>query len=246
MSAERFTAIYTRAITDPPNQDVLTMGLHFVDSIGFLTGHAPFGLNDTIRAAVETAWTTFDAVWKPQRKPTTTLTSFVWHDAWPANPPPNAALRTTSVSIVGTGTGTGAYPPQVACNMTLETVNRRHWGRFSIGDFSAGTYIDAQGMLTSAITTTWANALDAFLESCTSAGAIPVVYRRPQWTDKSHTTLVHGGEFYPVIASRVDRVLDIIRRRRYEHTNASHRTVNPLSAATANPTLYGTHMVDAA
>jgi hypothetical protein len=233
MSAERFTAVYSRAPTNPPNQDVMTMGLSFVNYTGW-SGSGGTSLTNTIRAAVETAWDTFDTVWKAYRSSYTRLLELNWHDQWPAGPPPHGALRKQSRNVPGTGAANSAMPPQVAVNCTLESASRRHWGRFSLGSFttapSSGTFTNNDGTLDVTPRGIIAAALDAFLESCVTGGALPVVYRRPKWVDKEHTTLESGGSFYPVIGSRVDSVFDIIRRRRWEHTQAADRTINSMAA----------------
>jgi hypothetical protein len=236
---DRFVITYTRAPTTPPNQDVLTMGMHFARRTS-LEGSTATPLDNTIRAAVEAAWMTFESTYKAQRPPYVTQGQFVWTDAWPVGEPPHAAIRRIDATSVGTGSGTMVLPPQCAINCTLVTAHRRHWGRFALGGMIASaSTLDGNGTC-AGIRPTLYNALKTFLDACATAGASPVVLRRPTWVDKQHSAVKDPGSFYPVTDIRVDDIYDIIRRRRWEHTTATQRSAGALTVPAANPGIYAT------
>lgn len=240
MLVERFQIVVSRAaITNPPNQDVMTYGIHFVRRTT-LEGSTATGLDTTIRTAVEARWDTFYAVVKAYMMSWAVLAELRWYDGWPTADPPVPPIRVQLRSVSGSSGVAAGLPPQCAVNCTLETTNRRHWGRFALGGFGATGIIDDKGLLNVGNRTSIATALAAFLNGCLTDGAAPVVYRRPRYSyDANHhrTSLIEPPTYRPVISCRVDDVIDTVRRRRYEHT--TNRSINPLTVPTAQPAVYG-------
>ncbi len=239
MLVDRLQAVFSRAtVTNPPNQDVMTIGIHFARRTT-VEGSTATGLDNTIRALVEARWDTFYAACKTSVMPYSVLTELRWYDGWPLADPPVPPIRTVSRSVAGTSGAAAGLPPQCCINCTLETVSRRHWGRFAIGAIAATSVIDANGLLTVGVRGSIATALDTFLEGCSTDGAAAVVYRRPRYSyDSSHhrVSLLEPPTYRPVIRTRVDDVIDIQRRRRYEHT--TNRSINDLSVPVANLAQY--------
>jgi len=237
---ERFQVVVSRAaVTNPPNQDVMTYGIHFVRRTT-LEGSTATGMDNTLRAAVEARWDTFYAVCKAQMQSWAQLTELRWYDGWPTADPPVPPVRVQSRSVTGSAGAAAGLPPQCAINCTLETMSRRHWGRFALGGFAATTVVDDKGLVQVGVRTSLATALAAFLNGCLTDGAAPVVYRRPRFSYDSHhhrTGLLEPPTYRPVISCRIDDVVDTVRRRRFEHT--SNRSINALTVPTAQPAVYG-------
>lgn len=239
MLVERFQVVVSRAaITNPPNQDVMTYGIHFVRRTT-LEGSTATGLDNTIRALIEARWDTFYGVVKAQMQSWANMTELRWYDGWPTADPPVPPIRVQSRSVTGSAGGAAGLPPQCAINCTLATASRRHWGRFALGGFSATTVVDDKGLVQAGVRASIGGALATFLNGCITDGAAPVVYRRPRYSYDSHhhrTGLLEPPTYRPVISCRVDDVVDTVRRRRYEHT--ANRTITDLTVPTANPSVY--------
>jgi hypothetical protein len=128
-----------------------------------------------------------------------------------------------------------ACPPQVACTVTELTDARRHWGRFYIPSIST-TALNADGTLKSTQVASVANAAEALYESWGAlAGHTPIVWGRkrasisyntigggrwrPTWLSPAGSTAEVGEPLAIAVQSiRVDEILDIQRRRRWEST----------------------------
>lgn len=233
MLVDRFQVVVSRgAVTSPPNQDVMTMSVHFARRTT-VEGSTATALDNTIRALVESRWDTFWTTAKSLVQSWAVLSELRWYDGWPTEDPPVPPRRVTARSVAGTGSSVNGVPPPQACiNCTLATVSRRHWARFSLGGL--GNVTDGQGLLTSANRSALATALAAFLNGCLTDGAAPVSYRRPRFSyDSSHhrVSLLEAPTYRPIVSCRIDDVLDIQRRRRWEHT--TNRTINDLTVPMA-------------
>jgi hypothetical protein len=120
-----------------------------------------------------------------------------------------AAGPAEHVHAVGVAaTGVGMLPPQVACSITLRTALRPHWGRFYLPNIGTNQVSPTGGRSTLGLITEWANAVRAMDATLRSHDFRLVVFSRA------------GGGFLGVSAIEVDDVLDVIRRRRYQHAAA--------------------------
>jgi hypothetical protein len=143
------------------------------------------------------------------------------------NPPVHIAPITGNV---GTATGTNALPPQSAISCTLETAERRRWGRFYMPITLTGTTTVA-GRLTTANVDGIAGFLQTFMNNLKTAGneCVPIVYSRPtnvppelvntvdpRTGNKIFWSNPHPYTAMDVTGVRVDDVIDTVRRRRWE------------------------------
>jgi hypothetical protein len=126
-------------------------------------------------------------------------------------------------------------PPQVACTVTEITDSRRHWGRFYIPGISADSSVLADdGTLLTTKVTQVATVAETMYEAWGAmANHTPVVWGRrtasieyaavapPRWRPSwypSSSVAVGEPTAFSVQAIRVDEILDIQRRRRWEAT----------------------------
>lgn len=133
------------------------------------------------------------------------------------------------------GTGAFTLPPQVSCSVTEMTDSRRHWGRFYIPGIS-NALTASDGTLSVAGVTKIVDAAEAMYESWGAlSGHTPIVWGRkrasvsylamapprwrPTWMSPGGTTAEIGEPIALAVQSvRVDEILDIQRRRRWEST----------------------------
>lgn len=126
---------------------------------------------------------------------------------------PGTVDKSYTANLAGEGLQ-GQLPPQVACSVT-EIIDgdadapqaRRHWGRFYIPGIDKGQ-LTAAGRLTSAAAADIATATQVLYNAWNTQGNPAII-----WV-KTPTVLTHAY----VEAIRVDDVLDVIRRRRWEST----------------------------
>ena len=138
---------------------------------------------------------------------TTMVTAGEYRWYGPADAPPSAWGESIRV-VTATGhpgTATSGLPQQVACSLTEITDVRRRWGRFYIPCLAASTLLtsDPAGLFT-----------DTFMTTVVEAAAEHFVQSAENWR------LVVFGSPLPTSLEvrdvRVDKVPDVIRRRRYD------------------------------
>lgn len=132
------------------------------------------------------------------------------------------------------GTGVTGLPPQCSSTVTELTDWRRHWGRFYIPGL-ATNYLATDGSLGSQAVTGFADAAEALYNSWNSKGVTCVVLGSvkqdinvgvvfpnaiagnlfERWIGKDLTDTRRRVAF-PVTGIRVDDVIDVQRRRRFE------------------------------
>lgn len=146
--------------------------------------------------------------------------------------------RVTLAPTVNASANTIAtLPPQCACSVTEVTASRKHWGRFYLPGIPANRCA-ADGSLVSGYTGGAADRVQTLYNAWQSRGVTPMVLGSVKTTYSLALlpgTSRLGEEFtkyigkntteqrlmvgYPVDSIRIDDVVDIIRRRRFETAN---------------------------
>jgi len=205
MAVERLQVKFDRKPGAPQVEDVAVITMHFQSVAAGL-------LDNTIRAAVETAFGTFWGTYKAKVAAMIELSEYRWYDqqVWPVLSP---LLRATDVTNVP-GTAAGTPPaPQCAMSITLETNYRKRWGRFYLPGQSPASYTGSTGRLSTAEVDSAVAAAATFIQAAKSAGAYPKVWSPrggvgpPAWA---------AGDVTSVINIRGDDIIDIVRRRRWQ------------------------------
>lgn len=188
----------------------------YLEDVAVITSHwtnnADAALTNTQRAAVETAFGTLWTTWKTMVHPYVELAEYRWYDQQ-VYPTLSPLLRATDIAnVAGASGASSGMPPQVACSITLETDYRKRWGRMYLPITSSGVTA-TNGRLTSANVDTLAAAAKTFFDSATTGGAYPKV-----WSPKGGVgpPAFAAGDILSVRSIRVDDVLDIVRRRRWQ------------------------------
>lgn len=114
------------------------------------------------------------------------------------------AFTETAVGLVGIAAATGELPPQCACSITLHTASRRHWGRIYLPGLATGTI--SYGRFSTTFVDGLAGSFDTFATTLRSGAQGIVIWDRTNWTPRDVQT------------GRVDDVVDVIRRRRFDHS----------------------------
>jgi hypothetical protein len=203
--------VYGRTRVNGMPEDVAINVFHFLSGTPWPT---------TPPSNYEEAEQAFDDYWAALKTPgripeRLRISEYRWYreddDTLPWGPP----ARVTARSLAGT-TGVVMLPPQVSCVVTeytglQETVlgrQQRHWGRFYLPVPGEGS-LQADGTLGVSTQDLILAQSVILYDRWSAAGLIPIV----------RTTNVGTGNL-PVLAEvvelRVDDVLDIQRRRRYE------------------------------
>lgn len=120
-----------------------------------------------------------------------------------------------SYSLTGADTS-GMLPPQCACTVTeileagdVDGHSRRHWGRFYLPGMVQQS-LTTDGRFTSTFVNGLANAAEILYDDTTTATLWPIV-----WVHTGSSTWGHAK----VTQIRVDDIVDIQRRRRYDSYN---------------------------
>jgi hypothetical protein len=219
-------AIYTRARTGGA-EDVACTTHDF-----WFEGHdATDAECDTLAATFVTWWDAIRVGVNRIIALNTGLTELRFYKGYDGDGTPGAVdyIKTYSAKVGGCSL---MCPPQVACSITEMTDVRKHWGRFYIP--SIGTdVLTADGTMTTSYKTALADATEAMYESwgaladCTpivwgrrtaslSYNAIATPRWRPTWFGAPSTAAVGDAVAMAVQSIRVDEILDIQRRRRWE------------------------------
>lgn len=209
------------------DQDVMTF--HFIKATGGTPGTYVDG---TDLPAVESALGTYWGSLKPDRSPTMHSDQYRWYKDGPAfytlNDDGtafvpiggNAAIRVTEVDVAGTlGGASAVLPPQVALSITEKTSRRSSWGRWYLPAFAA-SIVNADGRLGTTDVDAQAGYAVTFYNACRAAHMVPVVWSIPKPVrpkKPSGTLPAQAGIAYEVLSIQVDDLIDVIRRRRYDH-----------------------------
>jgi hypothetical protein len=101
----------------------------------------------------------------------------------------------------------GRSPDQLACNLTIRTASRKHWGRIELPGIDIGKWDPASGRLLNSSIDLLSGAFDGLHNSLATAG-----YRLGVWS-QLHPTFMTASQL------EVDDVPDIQRRRRPKRRN---------------------------
>jgi hypothetical protein len=132
-----------------------------------------------------------------------------YYDDYNGDGSPGAADRVTSVNTAGFVTG-NMCPPQVAISVTEilspATETRRRWGRFYL-PAPAVSLLAEDGTLGSGFVSAIADAVQTLYNAWTTATYFPIV-----WVGRPEQLIAQVDQI------RIDEILDVQRRRRYEST----------------------------
>jgi len=202
IGVRRASILFDRGLYTPADDAML---IHF-DFLN-LTAGAPDDTWTTtdytnIEAALLAMCSALTNIWCTKTK----VTQIAWYRHGPGITPPNPAERVLVLTtpIVGTASTT-SWIPQEACSVTFRTAVRTSWGRTYL-PFQSGTTSDG-GRISSGTADLIANAVNAMVVAAAAADMHLVVTSNA----KNAALVVEHIE--------VDDVLDVIRSRRWKHTN---------------------------
>jgi hypothetical protein len=200
VGARRAQLVFTRTPPGTFAEDVAVMHFDFLN----LTSGVP---DDTWTTGDFTALETAIFAWWTSTKPlvggTTTFKEIRWYRFGSGVVPPNPPVRITPNGIAGTGS-LPMLPPQCSCSLSLHVAPRRSWGRTYIPGLVIGD-ITTPGTLSAANVDIAANAVHTLVTAAASSDMHLVVYSK------------HLNALLNVESIAVDNIVDIIRRRRWEH-----------------------------
>jgi hypothetical protein len=230
MSGTHMKAVYTRARSGGTEDVAVTTHDFHKDS-----GDHTDSECDTIAAAYAAFWAALcvSSAGSGLINTGTTLTELRFYKGYDGDGSPGAVDYVKTYSSAGLNVGS-MCPPQVSCTVTELTDSRRHWGRFYLPGITSNA-LNPDGTLKSTIVTSVANAAENFYEAVGAmAGTTPVVWGRktssisylavapprwrPSWVFPSSSVSVGDPIAMAVQSIRVDEILDIQRRRRWEST----------------------------
>jgi hypothetical protein len=169
----------------------------------------------TCEARFNTWWAAVKAIYRTD----TVLSQYRWYKSGPAFPVSGPPVRITTPATPGTvTTATTQAPPQCAIDVSEHTRLRKHWGRFYLPAPAISAFA-ATGRLSSANVTMISTATVALYNGLKADGFPVVVYSRakPERKAKSGATLPpQPARAYLVEELKVDDIIDVIRRRRYD------------------------------
>jgi hypothetical protein len=231
MSGTHMKAIYRRTRTAGA-EDVAVTTHDFYDDSGVSSD----AKCDQIAAAFVAFWDALcDSVTIGIISPQVQLSELRFYKGYDGDGSPGAVDYVLTYSGKA-GEATGAMcPPQVACSVTEMVDSRRHWGRFYIPGIStnvnalaldgtlqpsaiagvanrAETMYEAWGAIAGLSSVVWGH-----ITSSISYLAVAPPRWRPTWLVPEATATAGLGAF-AVQSIRVDEILDIQRRRRWEST----------------------------
>lgn len=194
--------IWHRATTGKPVQDVATTHVAFRATSGAIADWNGTVTNSDM-ANVETAANNFWTAIKPYAHSSIQLDQYRWYELKTPTSDVGGPMRVNDITSFFTGAAGTSQAPQVAINLTLETDERKRWGRMCL-PLSGISGASSEGRVSTAAVDAVAAAGKAFLDACVTAHMHPIIYSRPT------------GLHVDVKRLRVDDTYDIVRRRRYE------------------------------
>jgi len=206
LECESVTMEWTRTAPAPLAEDVATCTL-WVGNQGLVTAFIP--MTDAKRGDVETALLAWWASYKVGIHSGWTLSAFKWHRWYPSTTRPGPAVRTTLVSVAGTGALGYRAPDQIAQSHTMRTASRKHWGRIYAPAWYQSN-LSAYGRLTDGNTTTALGYFKTLMEAIDNVdgggtGVVPVIRSKV------------GKALLSIDVLALDSTQDVIRRRRAKH-----------------------------
>jgi hypothetical protein len=160
----------------------------------------------TALAAVAARIVTWWTVIKPRFPTQTSLLELRVYNGYDGDGSPGQVDMIHSFNLPGTGGG-NQLPPQCACSVTEELYEphlRRHWGRFYLPNMAVGT-VGSDGRFLLSVIEDVATATQAWYNGMKADGRDPIV-----WVSAA------GGGIAEIDGIRVDDIVDIQRRRRWD------------------------------
>ena len=154
----------------------------------------------TLEGYLDTFWTAVKGYVSTGAK----LAGYHWYRHGPGIVAPNPAERVVTRSVAGTSSVNG-MAPQCAATITFETAVRRSWGRTYLPALTQAAIGGAEGLFSHAFADNVANAAGALLSSAAGSDFPMVV------------TSVHLSAVLGIEHIQVDDLVDIQRRRRWDH-----------------------------
>jgi len=188
---------------------------------------------DAMAAPYITFWNAIKTVASVGISSRCTLTELRFYTGYDGDGSPGQVDYVKTYPLPGSDSSAGMLPAQVACTVTELTDSRRHWGRFYLPGLSYNG-LDVDGTLKSAMVTAMANAAETLYKAWGALTDVtPIVWTRsshpieylgvapprwrPSWIYPAGTTYSAPAAL-AVQSIRVDEILDIQRRRRFEST----------------------------
>jgi hypothetical protein len=200
IGARRAQLVFTRTPPGTFGEDVAVMHFDFLNlTAGAADDTWTTGDFTTLESAITTWWTAV----KPSVSNVNTLTQIRWYRFGTGVAPPNPPVRITSVNVVATGGGTPC-PPQCSTAIALHTGPRRNWGRTYL-PMPPSSILSTGGTLNTTNVDTIAAATNTMVGSAATNDFYLVVFSKAK------------AALLTVESIAVDNVVDIIRRRRWEH-----------------------------
>lgn len=200
IGVRRVQLVFTRLPPGTYNEDVAVM--HF-DFINYTGGNPDDSWITADYVALETAlnawWTTTKAFCANN----VTLKEYRWYRVGSGIVAPNPAARITANGVAGTVT-TAMLPPQCSLSLSFHTAIRRSWGRTYLPGITTVSMTD-NGMFSSTEVDQLAAALNTLITAAAAQDFQLVVISKP----------LNAALAVEQIA--IDNVVDVIRRRRWEH-----------------------------
>jgi hypothetical protein len=165
---------------------------------------------DTIENSFENWW----GLIRPGIAAQLSLSQFRFYNGYNGDGSPGQADQIITVNLPGLNT-TGMLPPQCSCSVTEELysggtsaiVERRHWGRFYLPGI-AKDQTGPDGRFIGPFVTGVADHTKALYDGLATLGWEPSIWIKPQGSASHVLAAVNG--------IRVDDIVDIIRRRRWD------------------------------
>jgi hypothetical protein len=203
-------AVYARTRTGA-GEDVAVTTHDFYKTGSDFTG----GEVTTIAGHWDTFWTAIKTVGISTN---CTLTELRFYNGYNGDGTPGEADFIFARSAAGGASG-AMLPPQVACSVTERTPYRRHWGRYYLPGIAAAV-LNNDGTLINSWKTTLIDQAKIFYDAINAMPDIQnTVWGRTGVILNSilgSTTDLSIPHPWPVLYLRVDEILDVVRRRRYE------------------------------
>jgi hypothetical protein len=200
IGVRRATLLLTRAaavVADDASE------MHF-DFMNFTGGNPDDTWTSADYTTLEGLLTTWWATVRLNVPSDTAFSRILWNRVGPGVPKPNPAERILDITTPSSGTGTRALPPQAAMAISLRHPIRRSWGRTYL---PIGHAVPANGR-SDAVDVDRSVAATVALAQGAKAADFAVVVTSP---------ILSSALLVETIVC--DDTVDIIRRRRWKHTN---------------------------
>jgi hypothetical protein len=158
------------------------------------------------KATLGALWVTWWNAIRERFPPIVVFDHLRFYNGYNGDGSPGQVDFTHAVNIAGLQSG-DVLPPQCACSVTEELFEpdlRRHWGRFYLPQMGT-VYVDENGRFEAGTVIDIADATRDLYNALRTAGWMPIV-----WVSAA------GGGMAEVDGIRVDDIVDIQRRRRWD------------------------------